>query len=137
MTGRRTVYNGRNCRLEFEMSKSGIRKCAAGPELRAACLDVVVSKAMPFAISISPRSDRTDHLHYADAFVAVSILTGLGPGRGERIGKPPMARSGARLVNLAPHATKVEWGTEADDGAGHRILTRTLQYLALTPTIKN
>lgn len=126
MRGER-VYTGRHVIATFELNRKEIARCAVGPELRASCNEVVIRRALPFAVSIAPLSDR-DHPHYKGLFAVVDVKTGLPP---EPIGKPfPMLRWATRLYNLARHATIVEVG----DGrrGGHRVLTRTLARLHAT-----
>lgn len=123
----KVVYRSPNVVVRFKLDRDGIRKIALGPELRSACHDVVESKALPYAIGISPVSDRRRAQHYIFSFQVHDVLTGmLAP---ENIGHPPMLRVGARLINTAPHAAAVEWGTAKNGGRGHRVLGRTLDYL--------
>lgn len=121
------VYRGRHVTVTFELDRKGIAVMAVGKELRHSCHEVV-AKALPYAVSISPRSSR-DHQHYQDSFVTESTLTGLPP---ESIGKIPMLRVSARLVNIAAHAAAVEWGDMGDGGRGYRVLRRTLQHIDRT-----
>ncbi len=124
------VYTGRHVRVDFEMNPRGIRACAVGPQLRRACL-IVVGRALPYAISISPRSARNDndpdHPHYQDSFRIETVHTGLPP---EAIGRIPMRRIGARIVNTARHAAVVEYGRRGQ--RGRHILRRTLQHIEAT-----
>ncbi len=125
------VYTGVHVRVDFAMNISGIRKIAVGPQLRRACLEVV-TKALPYAVSISPRSTRNadqdpGHPHYQDSFKVETVHTGLPP---ESIGRPPMRRIGARLKNVARHAAVVEYGRRGQ--RGHHILRRTLQHIEST-----
>lgn len=115
---RKTVYRGRNVTVEFELDRKGIAACAMGPELRASVLDLAEHEAKPFAVSISPHSNRQDHRHYADSF-------GIVPGA---MMIRRMRRVAAHLINSAPHAAAVEWGNERTPN-GHRVLGRTLDHL--------
>ncbi len=121
------VYTGTHVRVDFALDRSGIRRIAVGPALRKSCLEVA-AKAMAYAVSISPRSSRTDddddHPHYQDSFRIRTVHTGLPP---ESIGNPPMRRIGARLVNIARHAAVVEYGKRGQ--RGKHILRRTLEHL--------
>lgn len=121
------VYRGRHVTATFEMNREEIARCAVGPDLRDACNQVVVRRALPYALSISPVSDR-DHPHYVGQFAVVDVLTGLPP---EKIGKIPMLRVATRLYNLAVHAAIVEVG-DGHGQQGHYVLTRTLNHLHAT-----
>lgn len=119
--GRRTVYQGRNVVVEFEMDRSGIARCAMGPELKAAVMHLAATKALPYAMEASPRSDE-HHRHYQDSFSVV-------PGT---MWIAAMQRVAARLWNTAPHAAAVEWGNKQTGYQGHRVLGHTLDYLNAT-----
>ncbi len=123
---RKRVYTGRHVRVDFQMNPEEIARCAVGPDLRDACHDVVVNRALPYAMSISPVSLRfdLDHVHYIDSFQVEDVLTGVAP---ESIGNPPMLRVGTRLLNVARHAAVVEFGRAGS--RGHRVLGRTLDHL--------
>ncbi len=128
------VYTGRHVRVDFQLDARGIRKIAVGWHLRRACLLVVSTQALPYAVAISPRSNRDreedrDHPHYQDSFEVESVVTGLAP---ESIGNPSMRRVGARLVNVARHAAVVEYGKRGQ--RGHHILRRTLEHLDSGPS---
>lgn len=114
----RVVYRGQHVTVSFNMDRKGIAKVAMGPELAAAVINLAETKAKPFAVSISPRSNRA-HQHYADSFTVV-------PGT-ETIAA--MKRVAARLINTAPHAAAVEWGNEKTPN-GHRVLGKTLDHLS-------
>jgi hypothetical protein len=129
------VYTGRHVTVDFQLDARGIRKIATGWALRRACLLVVTTQALPYAVSISPRSRRDrgedrDHPHYQDSFQVESVVTGAGGD--ESIGRPPMRRVGARLVNIARHAAVVEFGKRGQ--RGHHILRRTLEHLDTGPS---
>lgn len=121
---RRRVYTGRHVNVEFEMDPKGIAACAVGPQLRDACHDVVVTRALPYAYGISPRSSQHEHRHYQDSFKVEDVLTGIAP---DSIGEPPMLRVGTRLLNVARHAAVVEFGRKGS--RGYRVLGRTLDHL--------
>ncbi len=124
----RPVYQGRHVTIQFELDRAGIARCAVGRDLAEAVMQVVNRRARPYAIAISPRSDRDEdddaRPHYQDSFDTELVLTGVSP---EAIGKPPMLRVGGRLVNKAPHAAAVEWGRRGF--RGHRVLGKTLDHL--------
>lgn len=120
----RVVYRGQWVVARFDMDRHGFRQIAVNPSLRDSCLRAVTAVALPYAKSISPRSDR-HHRHYQDSFVVQSVRTGLAPP--EIIGTPPMMRVAARLVNIAPHAAAVEWGTRGRPA--HHILRKTIDHL--------
>lgn len=122
------VYPGRHVRVWFELDRRGIQACAVGPELAAATRACATREAMPYAIRISPRSNNNEpgHKHYQDSFHVETVYTGLTPP--ESIGRPPMLRVGARLVNTAPHAAALEWGNKI--AKGRRILGRTLDHMS-------
>jgi hypothetical protein len=119
MAAGREVYRGRHVIVSFQMDRSGIAQIAMGPKLLAAVLDLAETKAKPYAESISPRSDRDDHVHYADSFVVVPGTAWIAA----------MRRVAARLYNTAPHAAAVEWGNAGVNARGHRVLGRTLDHL--------
>lgn len=127
------VYTGIHVKVDFQMDIAGIRRIALGESLRRSCLQVVTA-AMPYAISISPRSNRTDdehdHPHYQDSFHVETVRT--GEGGDESIGHPPMLRVGARLVNVARHAAVVEFGKKGQ--RGQHILRKTLEHLSVGPS---
>lgn len=122
----REVFAGTHVRVVFDPDKKGIARCAlVNADLAFATADTA-RKGMEFAIGISPRSNRNEpgHRHYQDSF-------NVEPGVVWDIGKPPMARISARIINDSPQATVVEVG----DGRAHggtkarRILRQTLEHL--------
>lgn len=125
MAHRRTVYRSPHVKVEFEMDRKGIAEIAMGPRLREAVLDFAENEAKPYAVSISPRSDRQDHVHYADSF---HVVPGAMMIRG-------MRRVAAHLINSAEHAAAVEWGNERVPRA-QRILGRTLDHF-MQPNLHN
>lgn len=117
---RKTVYRGRNVRVEFELDRAGIREIAVGPELAYATHYVADVVAKPYAITNSPRS-LVNKIHYQDSFRVTQVVV-------DGIGHPPMRRVGARLLNIAPHAAAVEWGNRRTP-RGHHVLGATLDFL--------
>ncbi len=113
----KVVYRGVHVTARFELDRKGIAACAMGPELRTVVLTFAGAEAKPYAVSISPRSDR-EHKHYADSF---TVVPGAVMIRG-------MRRVAAHLINDAPHAAAVEWGN-AKTPNGHRVLGRTIDHL--------
>lgn len=129
MRGKR-VYTGRHVNVNFELDRKGIAKCAVGPDLRDACHDIIVNRALPYALSIAPRSSNNEpgHQHYADHFEVDDTTTGLPP---EAItARWPMLRVASRLVNQVRHAVFVEFGGQHENG--HQVMTRTLEHLNRT-----
>jgi hypothetical protein len=88
-----------------------------GPQLHESVIQLAETKAKPYAVSISPHSDR-DHQHYAASF---SVVPGAMMIR-------RMRRVAAHLINSAPHAAAVEWGNQKTPN-GHHVLGRTLDHL--------
>jgi hypothetical protein len=120
--GRRPVFRSRRIHVDFELDRQGIAEIAVGPELRNACHDVVAHKALPYAISISPRS-LAEHQHYQDSFIVQDLLVfGIPP-------EHPMTRVGTRLLNVVDHAAAVEWGNRRTP-RGHHILRETLNIIS-------
>jgi hypothetical protein len=122
----KVVYPGQHVVVSYEPDKAGIAACAVGPRLAEAVLDLAAKKAMPYAIRISPRSKRPaaeegdGHRHYQDSFF-------VEPGTVHDIGKPPMVRVAARLLNTSAQATIVEVGSKRS--RAYRVLRRTLDHL--------
>lgn len=112
----RQVFKGRHVEVRFDMDRAGMAKCAMGPELASAVMTLAETEAKPYAIAISPRSNR-QKLHYQDSFVVVPGTAWIAA----------MKRVAARLYNLAPHATVVEVGT--DRTPAHKVLGNTLNHL--------
>ncbi len=115
----RLVYRGRNLTVYFDLDRKGMARVAVGEELKAAVTEVVAERALPYARSSSPRSNR-NHLHYADAFVVDNTSTVVLVG---------LRRVAARLVNTSGHAAAVEWGNAKTRGRGHHVLRQTLEHL--------
>lgn len=124
---RKTVYRGRHVTVEFELNRRGIARCAVGPELKAACHGVVETRALPYAVSISPRSSRR-HQHYQDSF-RVDDDTWTPKAR---MPDWHMRRVVTRLVNTSPQAILVEVGPEQGNDRGFHVLGKTLAFLAAT-----
>ncbi len=123
---RETVYRGVHCKVEYDIDsyRKGIRKLARGPELRA-LTKLVCQKAIPYAVSVSPKRSGT----YKKSFKVVGGTMVWG-----RIG--PMRRAFAQLANTAYYAVHVEFGTAEHTTArgtvsvpAYRVLTKTLQKL--------
>lgn len=113
----RLVFRGSKVMVHFDMDRKGIAACAMGPELAGEVMKLATRQALPYAISVSPRSSRTDKVHYQDSFVAVPGTAWVAA----------MRRVAARLYNLAPHAIVVEKGTAKTPA--HRVLGKTLDHL--------
>jgi hypothetical protein len=112
----RRVYTGRNVTAYFDLDRDGIAELAMNPVLMGSVIACAEGEAKPYAVSISPRSNR-QHKHYADSFTVV-------PGA---VMIRRMRRAAAHLINDAPHAAFVEWGNDGFEG--HRVLGRTLDHL--------
>jgi hypothetical protein len=117
--GRVNVYTGTHAIVDFQMDRKGIARCAMGPELGAAVLDVCERVAKPYAISISPASSEA-HEHYVQAF---DVALGTATIRSLR-------RVAGLLLNFSDHAAAVEWGNSSSGGKGHHVLGRTLSHLS-------
>ncbi len=125
MARRQLVYKTKNVTVYYKPDRRSIARCAVGPELTDAVHDIVDNIAKPFAESISP--------HYTGAY----------RGRFERtttyvaMGKPElMTRVAARLYNMDPGASSIEWGTKKKGRrkarAGNHVLGQTLTMLDTT-----
>lgn len=114
-----TVYASRRMVAEFELHRRGIAKIAVGGDLRSAVRSVVVQKAMPYAIRISPRGATLDYVSSFRAIDAYEVIAG-------------MRRVACRLYNGSAHAAAVEWVSKRGFGHGYRVLGRTLAYLNST-----
>lgn len=118
--GRRTtVYVSPRMLVEFEMDRRGIARVAVGDELREACHSTVVQRAMPYAISISPRGDTLDYVSSWRAIDTFEVIAGL-------------RRVACRLFNGSDHAAAVEWVSKRGFGRGYHVLGRTLAHLNST-----
>lgn len=117
-----TVYASPRLLAEFEMDRRGIARIAVGQDLRDATHSLVVQKAMPFAIQISPRGDTLDYVSSWRADDTFTVIAG-------------MRRAACRLVNTSPHAAAVEWVSPRGYGRGYHVLGRTLAHLNSTSPI--
>jgi hypothetical protein len=120
---RTTVYRGPRVKVELKVYRGALRRLALSDDLRDACRAVVIARALPQAIRLSPRdrvNDSDGTLPYVASWRVVEttdVLVG-------------MRRTAVRLINTAPHAAAVEW-VNPDTGRGHgyHVLGRTLAYL--------
>jgi hypothetical protein len=109
--GRTVVYASPQLICEFELNRAGIAKIAVSAPVKAAVHSLVVRRAMPYAIQISPV--RTyDYVSSFNAVDTYAVIAG-------------MRRAACKLVNSSAHAAAVEWGR----GGRQRILGRTLDFL--------
>lgn len=113
-----TVYTGRHLIAQFELDRSGIAKIAVSEPLQHAVRAAVVERAMPYAVSISPRGDTLDYVSSWRAADGYTVIAG-------------MRRAACKLVNISDHAAAVEWGRGGKQG----ILRRTLAHLNSTSPI--
>ena len=113
------VYRGQSVTVHFKLDRKGIAKIAMSPRLAAQVMKLAQETALPYAVSISPRSEspRPGKIHYQDSFVVV-------PGTATIAA---MRRVAARLYNTAPHATALEVGTEKN--RAFHVFRRTLDHL--------
>lgn len=118
----RLVYDRKHLKVSYLPSKKGIAQVAVSVPVAAACRLLASTEALPYAVRISPRSNRIEpgHVHYQDSFTIDQV-------RVRGIGHPPMTRVGIRLANTSPQATIVEVGTERSPR--YRVLGKTLDYL--------
>jgi hypothetical protein len=121
------VWRSPHATVHFKMDRRGIQGVALSAEVGDACRDWAQHKAKPFAISISPRSQESGKTHYADSFEVHSVLVGAPPSL-TIIGRPPMLRAGAILINTSPYAVAVEYGGKRAHArqTSHRVLGKTL-----------
>jgi hypothetical protein len=110
--------------VRFVLNRKGIAACAVGPELKQAVHDIAEHRAKPFAEAISEQFRDTGE--YAESFTVNDTVTA------EITRRWPMLRAAAELANTSGHALIVEVGTAATNGAGHRVLRKTLQHLDAT-----
>jgi hypothetical protein len=119
------VYRSVNVTVYYEPDRRSIARCAVGPELTEAVLDLAENRAKPYAIGISP----TQTGHYAKSFEVSTVYLALGyPFL--------MTRVAAELANVDPGASGIEWGQKSQrrggghrTQAGHHVLRRTLIML--------
>jgi hypothetical protein len=94
-------------RSKYHGRYSGIGKLFQRPGVQRACRKAAV-EMKGIAESISPVGDPADGDHhpgmYRDSFDVVPLFKNV-PFRGK-----PRMRAGARLINTAPHAWRVEYG---------------------------
>jgi hypothetical protein len=116
---RTRVYQSQSVIVDYEPARGpeGIAGIAMSRPVAGACRELVERKALPYAISISPRSTK-QHQHYADSFFVEEGTTVIAA----------MRRVALLLVNDSDHAAAVEWGNEQTPDP-HRVLGRTLAYL--------
>ncbi len=121
------VYRGVHTTVHFKLNRVGVAAVAVSRQVGDACEDWAKHKAMPYAVSISPRSRESDKKHYFQSFEVHSILTGAPPAS-KLIGRPPMLRRGAILINTSPYAIAVEYGEKRASARqkSHRVLGKTL-----------
>lgn len=117
--GRVNVYTGTHAIVDFQMDRKGIAEIAMGPRLAEAVISVCELRAKPYAISISPVSDR-NHRHYVEGF---DVLLGTATIRSLR-------RVAGLLLNTSEHAILVELGNSQNGGKGHHVLRKTLSHLS-------
>lgn len=122
------VYRGLHTTVHFKMNRKGIQGIALSGEVGDACIAWARTKAMPYAMRISPRSKDTAKKKYVESFEVHSVLVGAPPSS-KIIGDPfPMMRSAAMLINTAPYAVAVEYGESRRHHRqkSHRVLGKTL-----------
>ncbi len=115
---RETVYQSARMRVDFELHRRGIARLAVGQDLRDSTRSLVVLKAMPYAIRISPRGDTLEYVSSWRAIDTFVVIAG-------------MRRAACRLANVSDHAATVEWGR----GGAAGVLRRTLAHLNATSPI--
>lgn len=128
---RQRIYTGRYVRVDYQPDRKSIAAYAVGPELREICHDIVVGKALPFALSISPtgraqRNQRGNDAQPVERYrksFEVNDTTQMVVG----LGIYPLLRVACELANTAPHALIVEKGNKHFDG--HHVMDRTLAQL--------
>ncbi|MGK5677518.1 hypothetical protein [Actinoplanes sp. URMC 104] len=122
---RQTVYRSPRVKVDFQMNRAGIRDIATGSDLTHALQMLVLTKALPYALKISPKgrkrspSERDEHSRYASSFTvrrSTVVLVG-------------MERTSVRLVNTAKHAAAVEWVNPNGHGHGFHVLGQTIAHL--------
>lgn len=122
------VYRGIHCTVHWKMDRDGIRKLAVSDQIGDASRDWIVTKAIPFAKQISPRSSKQDKKHYQDSFEVEKVFVGMPPSD-LIIGTPfPMMRAAHRMLNTAPHAVAVEYGDKRTRRRqrAHRVFGRVM-----------
>ncbi len=120
LSGKRyTVYASPRMVVQFELDRQGIEKVAVGDELRDATRSAVTQRAMPYAISISPRGDTLEYVSSWEPVDTYVVIAG-------------MRRVACRLLNTSQHAAAVEWVSKRGFGHGRGVLRRTLAHLNST-----
>ncbi len=118
--GRRDiVYVSPRLVVSFAMNRAGIARIAVAQPMRETVHLVVSQKAMPYAISISPRGSTLEYVSSWQTVDTYTVIAG-------------MRRAAARLRNNSTHAAAVEWVSRRGSGHGYHVLGRTLAYLAST-----
>jgi hypothetical protein len=119
---RETVYRSPRMHVEFSMNRRGIARIAVGQDLRDSTRSLVVQKAMPYAIRISPRGDTLEYVSSWRAVDTFVVIAG-------------MRRAACKLWNISDHAATVEWVGKSGKGQGRGVLRRTLAHLNATSPI--
>jgi hypothetical protein len=114
------VYRSDRLVVHFKLDRKGINLMAKSDQIYDPCRRLAEEKGLPYAVSISPRSNREDHVHYQDAWKVDRVMV-------HGIGIPPMVRTGARLINTSEQATMVEVGT--DTSPRYRVLGEVIDHL--------
>lgn len=123
LPGRRTtVYVSDRMLVQLQMNRGGIARIAVDAPLKAAVHAVVVGKAMPYAIEISPRGRTLEYVSSWRAIDTYEVIAG-------------MRRVACRLFNDSGHAAAVEWVSPHGSGHGYQVLGRTLAHLNSTSPI--
>lgn len=115
LRGRR-VFRGRHVTVYFDLDRSGIARCAVGPELRNAVNDNT-EQMRRHARALAERF--TDTGRYRDSFQVV-------PGFETLPVEWPMRRVAADLVNTAPYSRTVEVGR--GNRPARRVFGDTLEH---------
>lgn len=116
-------YRSSTLLVHFRLDRSGINALAKSDQIYDPCHRLATDKALPYAVGISPRSNRDGEegrVHYQDSFTVDRVLV-------SGIGTPPMTRAGARLINTSPQATIVEVGTQTSPR--YRVLGEVIDHL--------
>ncbi len=117
-----TVYVSERMLVTFQMNRGGIARIAVDAPLKAAVHALVVGKAMPYAIQISPRGHTLEYVSSWRVVDTYEVIAG-------------MRRVAARLFNDSGHAAAVEWVSRRGFGHGYDVLGRTLAHLNATSPI--
>jgi hypothetical protein len=106
------AYKSSRLTAHSELTRAGVRRIAMSARLKEIVTSIAKERAMPYAISISPRSNQR-HRHYQDSFMVDTTAMQI----------KDLIRVAARLWNTSDHAAAVEWRYQ------YRVLGRTLAYL--------